>query len=89
MNHVNHGTEKKTEDLWKVDAVSSTETLEDAFTQSHDGNYKMHCLEKSNRGKENERERDRENYQREKNLIGLILEGLPLCRLKSHSSAAH
>jgi len=43
----------------------------------------------SNRGKENERERDRENYQREKNLIGLILEGLPLCRLKSHSSAAH
>ncbi len=56
---------------------------------SHNGNYKMHYLEKSNRGKENERERDRENYQREKNLIGLILEGLPLCRLKSHSSAAH
>lgn len=38
--------EKDCEDLWKGDAVSSTETLEDAFTQSHDGNYKMHYLEK-------------------------------------------
>lgn len=83
--------EKDFEDLWKGDAVRSTDTLEEAFTQSHDGKYKMHYLEKSNRGKENgrERERDREKCQREKNLIGLILEGLPLCRLKSHSSAAH
>lgn len=69
MNHVNHGTEKKTEDLWKVDAVSSTETLEDAFTQSHDGNYKMHYLEKSNRGKENERERETERTIRERRTL--------------------
>lgn len=58
MNHVNH--EKDCEDLWKGDAVSSTETLEDAFTQSHDGKKKMHYLEKSNRGRENGRERERQ-----------------------------
>lgn len=38
---------------------------------------------------EQEREKERERDQREKNLIGLILEGLPLFSLKSYSSAAH
>lgn len=38
--------EKDCEDLWKGDAVSSTETLEDSFRQSHDGKHKMHYLER-------------------------------------------
>lgn len=81
MNHVNHGTEKKTVRICGRQMQSVAQRHQRML--SHNGNYKMHYLEKSSRGKENERERDRENCQREKNLIGLILEGLPLCRLKS------